>query len=68
MCVQPQNGVEPLCVLLQVKANPNKKPILSLPSRKLSKEQAAVLSAVLTGRNVFFTGSAGTFMHACICL
>ncbi|XP_056912691.1 ATP-dependent DNA helicase PIF1 [Takifugu flavidus] len=43
-----------------VKANPNKRPILSLPSRKLSQEQAAVLSAVLTGRNVFFTGSAGT--------
>lgn len=47
------------CVLFQVKANPNKKPILSLPSRKLNKEQAAVLSAVLSGKNVFFTGSAG---------
>ncbi|XP_033506294.2 ATP-dependent DNA helicase PIF1 [Epinephelus lanceolatus] len=43
-----------------VKANPSKKPILSLPSRRLNKEQAAVLSAVLTGKNVFFTGSAGT--------
>ncbi|XP_029309525.1 ATP-dependent DNA helicase PIF1 [Cottoperca gobio] len=43
-----------------VKANPSKKPILSLPSRKLNKEQAAVLSAVLSGKNVFFTGSAGT--------
>ncbi|XP_061587196.1 ATP-dependent DNA helicase PIF1 [Cololabis saira] len=43
-----------------VKANPNKKPILSLPSRKLNKEQAAVLKAVLGGRSVFFTGSAGT--------
>ncbi|KAL6104324.1 pif1 [Pungitius sinensis] len=42
------------------KANPSKKPILSLPSRKLSKEQATVLTAVLSGRNVFFTGSAGT--------
>uniref|UniRef100_A0A8D3DCI2 ATP-dependent DNA helicase PIF1 n=1 Tax=Scophthalmus maximus TaxID=52904 RepID=A0A8D3DCI2_SCOMX len=37
-----------------------KKPILSLPSRKLNKEQAAVLGAVLSGKNVFFTGSAGT--------
>lgn len=70
LSLQPQNGVKSLnlCVLLQVKANPNKRPILSLPSRKLSKEQAAVLGAVLTGRNVFFTGSAGTFMHTCICL
>lgn len=42
------------------KGNPSKKPILCLPSRKLSKEQAAVLAAVLSGRNVFFTGSAGT--------
>ncbi|KAF6720395.1 ATP-dependent DNA helicase PIF1 [Oryzias melastigma] len=42
------------------KTNPNKKPILTLPSRKLSKEQTAVLSAVLGGKNVFFTGSAGT--------
>ncbi|KAJ8406372.1 hypothetical protein AAFF_G00306030 [Aldrovandia affinis] len=41
--------------------HPAKKPILSLPvGRKLSKEQAAVLSAVLSGKNVFFTGSAGT--------
>ncbi|KAK9539000.1 hypothetical protein VZT92_004135 [Zoarces viviparus] len=43
-----------------VKANPSKKPILSLPSRKLNKDQAAVLTAVLSGKNVFFTGSAGT--------
>ncbi|XP_045907580.1 ATP-dependent DNA helicase PIF1 [Micropterus dolomieu] len=43
-----------------VKANPSKRPILALPSRKLNKEQAAVLSAVLSGKNVFFTGSAGT--------
>ncbi|KAG9333926.1 hypothetical protein JZ751_009389, partial [Albula glossodonta] len=36
------------------------KPALSFPvGRKLSKEQAAVLSAVLSGKNVFFTGSAG---------
>ncbi|XP_034411637.1 ATP-dependent DNA helicase PIF1 [Cyclopterus lumpus] len=43
-----------------VKANPSKKPILCLPSCKLNKEQAAVLTAVLSGKNVFFTGSAGT--------
>ncbi|XP_029380423.1 ATP-dependent DNA helicase PIF1 [Echeneis naucrates] len=43
-----------------VKTNPSKKPVLSLPSCKLNKEQAAVLSAVLSGKNVFFTGSAGT--------
>uniref|UniRef100_A0A3P8T7X0 ATP-dependent DNA helicase PIF1 n=1 Tax=Amphiprion percula TaxID=161767 RepID=A0A3P8T7X0_AMPPE len=48
------------CNFSPVKANPSKKPILSLPSRKLKKEQAAVLSAVLSGKNVFFTGSAGT--------
>ncbi|XP_022056365.2 ATP-dependent DNA helicase PIF1 [Acanthochromis polyacanthus] len=48
------------CNFSPVKANPSKKPILSLPSRKLNKEQAAVLSAVLSGKNVFFTGSAGT--------
>lgn len=48
-----------LCLLFQVKANPSKKPILSLPSRKLNKEQAAVLGAVLSGKNIFFTGSAG---------
>uniref|UniRef100_A0A3Q3EJM5 ATP-dependent DNA helicase PIF1 n=1 Tax=Labrus bergylta TaxID=56723 RepID=A0A3Q3EJM5_9LABR len=41
-------------------SNPSKKPILALPTRKLNKEQAAVLSAVLSGKNVFFTGSAGT--------
>ncbi|XP_060899427.1 ATP-dependent DNA helicase PIF1 [Labrus mixtus] len=43
-----------------VKSNPSKKPILALPTRKLNKEQAAVLSAVLSGKSVFFTGSAGT--------
>uniref|UniRef100_A0A3P8W2J5 ATP-dependent DNA helicase n=1 Tax=Cynoglossus semilaevis TaxID=244447 RepID=A0A3P8W2J5_CYNSE len=48
------------CNFSPVKQNPSKKPILSLPSRKLNKEQAAVLSAVLSGKNVFFTGSAGT--------
>lgn len=48
------------CNFSPVKANPSKKPILSLPTRRLNKEQAAVLSAVLSGRNVFFTGSAGT--------
>uniref|UniRef100_A0AAR2J1G2 ATP-dependent DNA helicase PIF1 n=1 Tax=Pygocentrus nattereri TaxID=42514 RepID=A0AAR2J1G2_PYGNA len=41
--------------------HPNKKPVLSLPTaRKLSREQTAVLNAVLSGKNVFFTGSAGT--------
>uniref|UniRef100_A0A8C7GQF4 ATP-dependent DNA helicase PIF1 n=1 Tax=Oncorhynchus kisutch TaxID=8019 RepID=A0A8C7GQF4_ONCKI len=41
--------------------HPSKKPTLSLPAaRKLNKEQATVLSAVLSGKNVFFTGSAGT--------
>ncbi|XP_036409775.1 ATP-dependent DNA helicase PIF1 [Megalops cyprinoides] len=41
--------------------HPAKKPTLSLPvTRKLSKEQAMVLSAVLSGKNIFFTGSAGT--------
>uniref|UniRef100_A0A8C6TDJ2 ATP-dependent DNA helicase PIF1 n=1 Tax=Neogobius melanostomus TaxID=47308 RepID=A0A8C6TDJ2_9GOBI len=48
------------CNFSPVKANPNKKPILSLPTCRLNKEQTAVLSAVLSGRNVFFTGSAGT--------
>ncbi|CAK6952318.1 ATP-dependent DNA helicase PIF1 [Scomber scombrus] len=48
------------CNFSPVKSNPSKKPILSLPSRKLNKEQTAVLSAVLSGKNVFFTGSAGT--------
>ncbi|CAN9503214.1 unnamed protein product [Ophioblennius macclurei] len=48
------------CNFSPVKGNPSKKPILSLPTRKLNKEQSAVLSAVLSGRNVFFTGSAGT--------
>lgn len=28
-------------------------------AQKLSKEQTAVLNAVLSGKNVFFTGSAG---------
>nr|XP_033771918.1 LOW QUALITY PROTEIN: ATP-dependent DNA helicase PIF1 [Geotrypetes seraphini] len=39
-----------------------KKPtLLSMPSRaKLSAEQSLVLNAVLEGKNVFFTGSAGT--------
>lgn len=48
----------------QLKAlHPSKKPTLSLPTaRKLNKEQAAVLSAVLSGKNVFFTGSAGSYL------
>ncbi|KAI4886040.1 hypothetical protein NFI96_007726 [Prochilodus magdalenae] len=50
------------CDTSPVKAlHPNKKPVLALPvARKLSKEQTAVLNAVLSGKNVFFTGSAGT--------
>ncbi|KAK3513386.1 hypothetical protein QTP70_014213 [Hemibagrus guttatus] len=41
--------------------HPHKKPVLTLPvAQKLSKEQMAVLNAVLSGKNVFFTGSAGT--------
>ncbi|KAL2101689.1 hypothetical protein ACEWY4_003450 [Coilia grayii] len=40
---------------------PSKKPTFALCSgRKLSSEQSAVLSAVLSRKNVFFTGSAGT--------
>ncbi|XP_046883344.1 ATP-dependent DNA helicase PIF1 isoform X2 [Hypomesus transpacificus] len=40
---------------------PSKRPTLSLPAaRQLTRGQAAVLSAVLSGKNVFFTGSAGT--------
>nr|XP_014339442.1 PREDICTED: ATP-dependent DNA helicase PIF1 [Latimeria chalumnae] len=38
-----------------------RKPMLSMPTgAKLSTEQSLVLSAVLSGKNVFFTGSAGT--------
>ncbi|XP_020375077.1 ATP-dependent DNA helicase PIF1 [Rhincodon typus] len=38
-----------------------KKPILSMPSgRKLTKEQSHILSTILKGKNIFFTGSAGT--------
>ncbi|KAK7945154.1 hypothetical protein WMY93_000882 [Mugilogobius chulae] len=48
------------CNFSPVKTHPHKKPVLSLPTCKLNKEQAAVLSAVLSGKNVFFTGSAGT--------
>ncbi|XP_061695214.1 ATP-dependent DNA helicase PIF1 [Syngnathoides biaculeatus] len=48
------------CTSSPVKANPSKKPVLSLPTRRLNKGQAAILNAVLTGKNVFFTGSAGT--------
>ncbi|XP_056148979.1 ATP-dependent DNA helicase PIF1 [Lampris incognitus] len=49
------------CEFSPVRANPIKKRVLTLPKAcKLNKEQAAVLSAVLSGKNVFFTGSAGT--------
>ncbi|XP_052403330.1 ATP-dependent DNA helicase PIF1 [Carassius gibelio] len=52
----------PDCDASPVKAlHPSKKPLLVLPvTQKLSKEQIAVLNAVLSGKNVFFTGSAGT--------
>ncbi|XP_055058561.2 ATP-dependent DNA helicase PIF1 isoform X1 [Misgurnus anguillicaudatus] len=52
----------PDCDTSPVKAlHPNKKPALVLPvAQKLSREQTAVLNAVLGGKNVFFTGSAGT--------
>ncbi|KAI7810179.1 ATP-dependent DNA helicase PIF1 [Triplophysa rosa] len=52
----------PECDASPVKAlHPNKKPVLVLPlAQKLSKDQTAVLNAVLSGKNVFFTGSAGT--------
>nr|XP_055058562.1 ATP-dependent DNA helicase PIF1-like isoform X3 [Misgurnus anguillicaudatus] len=51
----------PDCDTSPVKAlHPNKKPALVLPvAQKLSREQTAVLNAVLGGKNVFFTGSAG---------
>uniref|UniRef100_F6VQD1 ATP-dependent DNA helicase PIF1 n=1 Tax=Xenopus tropicalis TaxID=8364 RepID=F6VQD1_XENTR len=40
---------------------PSKKPTLSMPKQvRLSTEQSLVLNTVLSGRNVFFTGSAGT--------
>eukprot|EP00079_Xenopus_tropicalis_P015866 XP_004914012.1 PREDICTED: ATP-dependent DNA helicase PIF1 [Xenopus tropicalis] len=40
---------------------PSKKPTLSMPKQvQLSTEQSLVLNTVLSGRNVFFTGSAGT--------
>ncbi|XP_056388989.1 ATP-dependent DNA helicase PIF1 isoform X2 [Hyla sarda] len=40
---------------------PSKKPALSMPRQlQLSTEQSTILSTILSGRNVFFTGSAGT--------
>ncbi|XP_033096594.1 ATP-dependent DNA helicase PIF1-like [Anneissia japonica] len=39
---------------------PRKKLNISLPTVKLSKEQMKVLQAVVSGQNIFFTGSAGT--------
>lgn len=59
---QPVKRSRTDCDSSPVKALPPcKKPTLSLlTARKLNKEQAAVLSAVLSGKNVFFTGSAGT--------
>nr|XP_015797700.2 ATP-dependent DNA helicase PIF1 isoform X1 [Nothobranchius furzeri] len=57
---QPVKRSRSDCSSSPVKANPSKKPVLSLPSGKLGKDQAAVIRAVLSGKNVFFTGSAGT--------
>ncbi|XP_069795057.1 ATP-dependent DNA helicase PIF1 [Narcine bancroftii] len=46
---------------LSKEAKPTKKPILSMwMGRTLSKEQAHVLTMILKGKNIFFTGSAGT--------
>ncbi|XP_051868090.1 ATP-dependent DNA helicase PIF1 [Pristis pectinata] len=46
---------------LSTELKPTKKPILSMPvGRKLSKEQSHVLAMILKGKNIFFTGSAGT--------
>ncbi|XP_044157813.1 ATP-dependent DNA helicase PIF1 isoform X2 [Bufo gargarizans] len=40
---------------------PSKKPALTMPQQlQLSTEQSMVLSTVLSGKNVFFTGNAGT--------
>uniref|UniRef100_A0A8C3ZP28 ATP-dependent DNA helicase PIF1 n=1 Tax=Denticeps clupeoides TaxID=299321 RepID=A0A8C3ZP28_9TELE len=40
---------------------PEKRPFFTLPTDyQLSREQSSVLDAVLSGKNVFFTGSAGT--------
>ncbi|XP_072430603.1 ATP-dependent DNA helicase PIF1 [Chiloscyllium punctatum] len=47
------------CLVTELKSV--KKPTLSMPSgRKLTKEQSQILSMILKGKNVFFTGSAGT--------
>ncbi|XP_066453984.1 ATP-dependent DNA helicase PIF1 [Eleutherodactylus coqui] len=40
---------------------PSKKPTLTMPRQlQLSTQQSAVLGTILSGKNVFFTGSAGT--------
>lgn len=64
-----------ISVLQASDLHPQKKPVLKLPvTQKLSKEQMAVLNAVLSGKNVFFTGSAGilhilaTFTHFSYCV
>ncbi|XP_067892471.1 ATP-dependent DNA helicase PIF1 [Heterodontus francisci] len=47
------------CLVTALK--PAKKPTLSMPvGRKLTKEQSHVLGMILKGKNIFFTGSAGT--------
>ncbi|XP_041064423.1 ATP-dependent DNA helicase PIF1 isoform X2 [Carcharodon carcharias] len=47
------------CLVTEMK--PAKKPTLSMPVvRKLTKEQSHILSMILKGKNIFFTGSAGT--------
>ncbi|XP_078417948.1 ATP-dependent DNA helicase PIF1 [Cetorhinus maximus] len=47
------------CLVTEMK--PAKKPTLSMPVvRKLTKEQSHILGMILKGKNIFFTGSAGT--------
>uniref|UniRef100_A0A8C3ZNY8 ATP-dependent DNA helicase n=1 Tax=Denticeps clupeoides TaxID=299321 RepID=A0A8C3ZNY8_9TELE len=51
-----------LCDFSPIKdKRPEKRPFFTLPTDyQLSREQSSVLDAVLSGKNVFFTGSAGT--------
>nr|DBA17775.1 TPA: hypothetical protein GDO54_016098 [Pyxicephalus adspersus] len=58
----PQKRIKNLLFMCQIsELRPSKKPTLSMPRQlNLSTEQSLVLSTVLSGKNVFFTGSAGT--------